>query len=159
KALEVISAFMAAAKRPPHEQLPAMAAVPRPPGPPDYRYFGTWLMAGGLEHFASTGLRARAELLAASTAIACERFRQTSGRWPETLDEIPKTILPEIRTDPFDGQPLRYRRFEDGIAVYSVGDPSKAGQSMDKRNPLAGLGLGYRLWNPELRGQPAQPKP
>jgi hypothetical protein len=59
---------------------------------------------------------------AALTALAVERYRLAhDGRMPETLTELVPTLMPGIPSDPFDGQPLRYRRLEQGYAVYSVG--------------------------------------
>jgi hypothetical protein len=118
------------------------------------------LLVPACEKVATAGIRNRAELLCASTAIACERFRLAKGRWPGDLAEIPKEILPEVPLDPYTGGPLRYHRFVDGIAVYSVGDgdPNTARQQLENKDPLAGLGLGCRLWDPDKRGQPPLPE-
>jgi hypothetical protein len=162
KALEILTAYITAAKLPHHEQRAALAAIPIPPGPPDdFRYIITRLLIPACEKVALAALRERADLLCASAAIACERFRQARGRWPERLDEIPREILPDLPPDPFTGQPLRYHKFEDGIAVYSVGDGDAATtrRQFENKDPLAGLGQGWRLWNPEARGRPAPPEP
>ena len=91
KALEVLSAYIAAAKLPHHEQCAALEAIPIPPGPPeDFRYIITRLLIPACGKVATAALRTRAELLAASTAIACERYRLQHGRWPESLEELPK---------------------------------------------------------------------
>ncbi len=59
---------------------------------------------------------------AALTAVAIERHRLAhGGKLPETLSELVPAGLPEIPRDPFDGQPLRFRRLEQGYVVYSVG--------------------------------------
>lgn len=59
---------------------------------------------------------------AALTALAVERYRLIhAGRTPETLTELVPDLLPEIPRDPFDGQPLRYHRLDQGYVVYSVG--------------------------------------
>ncbi len=162
KALEILTAYIEAAKLPPHEQQAAFAAVPIPPGPPeDFRYIVTRLLVPACQKVSQAGLRCRAELLSASVAIACERFRQANGRWPSDLGEIPKDILPDVPPDPYTGQPLRYHRFDDGIAVYSVGDgdPNFARRQVEQKSPLAGLGIGCRLWDPDKRGQqPPEPK-
>jgi hypothetical protein len=72
--------------------------------------------------FASYEARRRAAL----TAIAVERYRlEQQGRRPERLDDLHPAYLPSIPTDPFDGQPLRYRRLERGYVVYSVGQDRK----------------------------------
>src|SRR5262249_44571184 len=114
KALEMLTAYIAAAKLPPHEQLAAFAAIPIPPGPPEeFRYIITRLLIPACAKVAQAGVRNRAELLCAATAIACERFRLAKGDWPESLEAIPKEILPEVPTDPYTGQPLLYAKFPD----------------------------------------------
>ena len=40
---------------------------------------------------------------------------------PHSLAELVPDRLPAIPADPFDGQPLRYRRLPQGFTVYSVG--------------------------------------
>jgi hypothetical protein len=162
KALEIVTAYIAAAKLPHPEQQAAFAAIPIPPGPPeDFRYIITRLLVPACQQVAAAGLKARAELLCASAAIACERFRQKHGRWPDRLDEIPAEILPDVPLDPYTGRPLHYQRFEDGIAVYSVGDrdPNKIRRQIESKDPLGSLGVGWRLWNPEARRQPPIPDP
>jgi hypothetical protein len=140
KALEVLSAYIAAAKLPPH----------------DFRYIVTRLVIPACGKVAMAALRTRAELLAASTLIACERFRQARGQWPERLSEIPKEILAEVPIDPFTGTPLTYRRLPDGIAIYSAGDidANTARRQVENNDPMAGLGIGWRLWDPAARRQP-----
>ena len=159
KALELLSAYIAAAKLPPTEQVAAVKAIPLPPRPPeDFRYMVALMIVPATAKIAEASIRIRADLLAASAAIACERFRIANGRWPTSLAEIPKAILPEVPTDPYDGQPLRFQRFEDGIAVYSVGD-GKEETVMRRRgngDPLSHIGQGWKLWSPEHRALPAE---
>jgi len=66
----------------------------------------------------ATGL---AEVKAAQTALAVERFRQANGKLPEKLSELVPQFLPAVPDDPFDGQPLRYHRLDKGYVVYSIG--------------------------------------
>lgn len=66
------------------------------------------------------GLEARHR--AAFVALALERHRLAQhGELPESLAEFSKELLPAIPTDPFDGNPLRYRRRGRGYVLYSVG--------------------------------------
>jgi hypothetical protein len=59
---------------------------------------------------------------AALTALAVERYSlEHSGQLPETLAEIVPAYLSAIPSDPFDGKALRFRKFERGFVVYSVG--------------------------------------
>ncbi|HEY2084309.1 MAG TPA: hypothetical protein VGI88_16130 [Verrucomicrobiae bacterium] len=57
----------------------------------------------------------------ANTAIAIEQFRLAKGYLPENLATLTPKFLPEVPIDPFDGQPLRYRRLDKGYMVYSIG--------------------------------------
>jgi hypothetical protein len=62
-----------------------------------------------------------AQLRTAQAAIAIERFRLARGKLPDQLDDLVPQFLPAVPQDPFDGEPLRYRRLETGYVVYSVG--------------------------------------
>ncbi len=77
------------------------------------------------------------------TALAAERFRLTQGRLPKTLDELVPAYLDVVPTDPFDGQPLRYRLLEKGFLVYSIGednsDDGGAERDRDNRHPDGSL--------------------
>jgi len=159
KSLEILTQYLEASKLPPHEQRAAIAQIKLPPRPPeDIRYIGTNLISPACAKFAEAGLRCRADLLTGSLAIACERFRQLKGRWPESLSDIPKDILPEIPLDPFTGKPIRYKKFEDGsgVAIFTIGDDQNAKRNFNGEldDPVAGLGRGWKLWNKELRRQP-----
>lgn len=65
----------------------------------------------------------RAQLFSDSVqaALAVMRYQRQHGRWPESLDELVGNFLEGVPTDPFDGQPLRYRLREEGFVIYSVG--------------------------------------
>lgn len=63
-----------------------------------------------------------ARAVTAQAAVAIERYRLAhDGQLPETLDMLVPQYLDETPLDPFDGEPLRYRRYQDGYIVYSVG--------------------------------------
>jgi len=65
-------------------------------------------------------LEARREC--ALAALAIEQYRiQHKGALPEQLNALVQEVLPKVPKDPFDGQPLRYRRSAKGYVVYSVG--------------------------------------
>jgi hypothetical protein len=78
-------------------------------------------------------------------------------RWPDSLAEIPTSILPSIPTDPFDGKPLRYLRLDDGAVVYSVGENLRD-DSGELTVPDFGrpFDVGVQLWNPAIRGLPSK---
>lgn len=77
-----------------------------------------WMLASILErHFQH---RCSAALL--QTGIALEGHRLQHGVLPESLEALLPEFLAAVPVDPYDGQPLRYRRQDDGSPlVWSVG--------------------------------------
>jgi hypothetical protein len=63
-----------------------------------------------------------AQIRAARVAIAVERFRLAHDQLPLDLAELGSSGTGELPVDPFDGQPLHYKRLPRGYAVYSVGE-------------------------------------
>ena len=58
----------------------------------------------------------------AQTAIALERYRLAIGAYPESLDALAPKFIVKIPHDVINGQPLKYRRTDDGqFILYSVG--------------------------------------
>jgi hypothetical protein len=59
---------------------------------------------------------------AVGIACAIERFKLVKGKLPETLEELVPQFMEKLPHDVITGQPLKYRRTEDGhYAIYSVG--------------------------------------
>jgi len=76
------------------------------------------------------------------------------------LDKLKKAgYVREALSDPYDGQPLRWLRLDDGVEVYSIGpDGEDNGGKMDRQHPLTpGTDLGFRLWDVAKRRQPPVP--
>jgi hypothetical protein len=98
--------------------------------------------------------RAKAELRCAAAALAAERYRLAKGRWPERLEDLVPDYLPAVPADPFDGRPLRLRRTDDGLMVYSIGpDGEDNGGNLDRKNERTpGSDLGFQLWDVGRRG-------
>jgi hypothetical protein len=96
-----------------------------------------------------------AELRVVGVGLAVERFRRATGQWPTDLSKTVPKYLPNIPTDPFDGQPLRYRVFPEGVAVYSLGERLReAVRVFNDVGRDEGSIIFFRLWNPENRGRP-----
>ena len=67
-----------------------------------------------------------AHLRLSQTALALERFRAAhDNRYPDALGELSPQLLPAVPVDPFDGQPLRYRKQDTGYLLYSIGPDLK----------------------------------
>ena len=70
--------------------------------------------------------RCLANVRLALTAVALEQFRAAHGnRYPGALAELAPDFLPAVPVDPFDGQPLRYRKQDAGYVLYSIGPDLK----------------------------------
>jgi hypothetical protein len=100
--------------------------------------------------------RSRADLRCAIAALAVERYRLVHGHWPETLEQLIPKFLAEVSVDPYDRKPLRFKRLDDGVLIYSLGpDQEDDGGKIDrKKYSTPGSDLGFRLWNVDRRRQP-----
>ena len=117
-------------------------------------------MPPDLTNLCKTHLRVHIHLGATEAGIACERFRLAHQRWPESLAEVVKAgFLESIPDDPLDGEPLRFARLKNGVAVFSPGfDRQDNGGNIDRDSPLnPGVDLGFRLWDLVARRQPPRP--
>jgi hypothetical protein len=94
-------------------------------------------------------------------ALACERYRQKEGTWPEKLTDLVPEYLPEVPTDPYDGKPLHFRRLADGLVLYAVGpDGQDDGGTLERASSvIPGTDVGFRLWDVAERRQPPSPRP
>jgi hypothetical protein len=61
----------------------------------------------------------------ARLALAVAAYRAKEGKYPDKLDDLLPGYIAQIPGDPFDGQPLRYRRDGAGPVLYSVGPDRK----------------------------------
>jgi ABC-type transport system involved in multi-copper enzyme maturation permease subunit len=97
----------------------------------------------------------------AIAALACERYRAAHGKWPAELQELVPIYLTEIPNDPYDGKPLRFKRVQDGLVIYTVGPDQvdNGGKLLRNPRPVVGTDVGFQLWDPAHRRQPAGPPP
>lgn len=64
----------------------------------------------------------QADVDLARVSCALERYRLAHGEYPETLDALTPRFIGKLPHDLINGQPLHYRRMEDGqFILYSVG--------------------------------------
>jgi hypothetical protein len=84
-----------------------------------------------------------------------ERYRLANGRWPEALEQLLPQFLPELPVDPYDRKPLRFKRLDDGVLIYSLGPDGKDdGGKIDRQKyTFPGSDMGFRLWNSARRRQ------
>ena len=154
--LRAFNRLLAELDRPPHQRVGPRGLYSDDPTGPRM----TQLLLPALDKTLTACIRHEANMRVAATAVACERHRRQTGRWPVTLADLTPALLPAMPTDPFDGQPLRYKRTEDGVVVYSVGED----KADDGGKPLTrgekGTNVGdvvFRLYDPAARRQPPAP--
>ena len=89
--------------------------------------------------------------------VASERYRQANGRWPGQLKDLVPNYLANVPLDPFTGDELKMRQLPEGLVIYSVG-PNRIddGGQVERIAGKDVQDIGFRLWNPEKRGQPAK---
>lgn len=51
-----------------------------------------------------------------------KRYRLQNGALPDSLGQVVPRYMPAVPLDPYDGQPLRYRKEADKYVVYSISE-------------------------------------
>ncbi len=110
-------------------------------------------------------VRWKALLRSTVTGLAAERFRLLHHRWPDSLEDLVPKFLERVEEDPFTGKSLLYKKFADGIAIYSVDENLTDNGSdvigeirtknRERGNYVTALptDIGIRLWNADKRGK------
>lgn len=102
--------------------------------------------------------RSQTYLRCCEAMIAVERFRRQNQRWPQALTELVPRFLTELPRDPFDDQPLRFLRTNDGVIIYSIGPDQKDNGGTLTDNPASnGVDVGTQLWDVAQRRKPPAP--
>jgi hypothetical protein len=158
--LALMSEVVEVASGPTHEWDAKLAAIVFPAREP--KTLLTSLLIPNYIKMAEADRRTKARLRTAAIAIACERHRRATGKWPTTLAELPKDLLPAVPLDPYDGEPLRLAKTDDGIVIYSVG-PDRIDDdgtlSRTYRPDEIGVDYGFRLWDVAKRRLDPLPEP
>lgn len=162
--LSVMSRAIANAGRPMHEQIEGerqfdqekkrIHGLPRPP-------LLTGLLMPELSKWGEYSRRTHAYTRCTIIALAAERFRREKRSWPDSVDQLCPQYLAAVPLDPLDGEPIRFRRDEDGVIIYSVGqDTVDNDVNLEREHPnQPGMDIGFRLWDVAKRRQPPRPKP
>jgi hypothetical protein len=88
-----------------------------------------------VREFIANYFRSLAELRCAAAAAAAERYRSATGQWPESIEALAPKYLAAVPLDPYDGQPLRLRRDDEGLVIRSVGTEGTDGVAVRLRDP------------------------
>lgn len=96
--------------------------------------------------------RALAQVRCARVGLAAERYRLQHDHWPEQLELLVPDYMENIPDDPFAGKPVRYRKDDNMIIVYSIEkyEKDKHGKAPKDHGPDY-PDVCFRLLNPELR--------
>ncbi len=115
--------------------------------------FSSRTLVPGILWAATACLNSRARLRCAGAALACERYRMAHGAWPSALNDLVPEFLAGLPRDPFDGKPLRFRRHNGQLVIYSVGEDRRddGGETESLSHVPAGRDLEFRIWDPGLR--------
>jgi hypothetical protein len=114
------------------------------------------LMSPAAQAAGTAFLRFQSELGATVILIAAERHRRQSGRWPASIAEIERSILPGAPVDPYSGQPYHMEHRDGRLWVYSIGPngQDEHGEYDPKRWPKLGHDdVGAQGWDAALRGR------
>jgi hypothetical protein len=85
----------------------------------------------------------------ARVACALERCRLANGQFPETLDALAPKFIEKLPHDLISGQPLKYRRTDDGrFVLYSVGwnETDDGGMVESTKSGNADINKGDWVW-------------
>jgi hypothetical protein len=69
-------------------------------------------------------LRAIAEQRGSQIIIILRRYKNKTGHWPESLEEVKSFAPADIFVDPLNGDSFVYKRTEDNFTIYSKGKNS-----------------------------------
>jgi hypothetical protein len=76
------------------------------------------------------------------TVLAIERYRLAhQNQLPDKLSDLVPSCLDTVPVDPFDGQPLRYKKLTKGYMVYSIGEDRKDDGGVYAYRPKPGAPL------------------
>jgi hypothetical protein len=90
------------------------------------RYILTAMLLPALEKFVTRDANHRAQLRTAQVSVAIERYRLVhEGSLPDDLSSLVPKYIAKLPIDPFDGQPVRYKRTDRGYVVWCIGVDEK----------------------------------
>jgi hypothetical protein len=112
----------------------AQGAVPKIETAVSRNFLLSKLLLPALGGIPTRAAEAAASIRTTRTALAIERYRlKHANALPGSLSELAPELLDALPADPFDGQPLRYRKLSGkGYIVYSIGKDRKDDNGADK---------------------------
>jgi hypothetical protein len=95
-------------------------------------YIFVQILLPALAKVTSREAGALAYLRLAQTAVALQIFHATNHHYPDSLNELAPKSIAAVPQDPFDGQPIRYRKAGEGFVIYSIGPDLQDGGGVRK---------------------------
>ncbi|MGB2864552.1 MAG: hypothetical protein WBC05_14585 [Sedimentisphaerales bacterium] len=120
--LDLMDGYMKSTRLPLHERQKAADAVSAKIQSTSKVHVLLHEIMPALSRATTLELRTIAHLRTADAALAAQRYRLASGKFPDKLADLVPTYLQSVPEDPFDGNELRYKRLGPGFVVYSIGD-------------------------------------
>jgi len=105
---------------PPTERLQPLRQIDHDIQRLSFLHLLTKILTPALTRVAELDLRRQAHVDMTRAALALERYRLATAQVPEQLAELVPQYLERVPLDPFDGQPIRYRRTNPGYLLYSI---------------------------------------
>jgi hypothetical protein len=157
--LSLMTRLVATAQMPPQEQIAAERQLDQEVRNLPRTALLTRLLLPAFTKVGEASRRKHAYIRCTMAALAAERYRRAHKDWPATLDKLMPAMLTAVPADPFTGAPLRYRRTEEGVVIYSAGSTGAPLRYRRTQHPsMPGVDLGIRLWEVAKRRQPPKPK-
>lgn len=156
--LRYLTEYVEIAKLPPEQVNARLPQLQKPKA--ELPAFLAALTKGDHHKIGERFLKNLALLRCASAGLAVERYRQEQQHWPDKLADLAPRFVAQVPSDPFDGAPLRFRRLDDGVVIYTLNEEGKdnGGNLLSAGNGSNSKAPAFRLWDVGSRRQPA-PKP
>ena len=120
------------------------------------------MLAPAVATASSAFARYQTDLAANVILVAAERHRKKTGKWPESVAAIDRSILPSAPADPFTGASFRMEHRDGQLFVYSLG-PNGMDEhgAYSPRTWMSGVDddAGAQLWDVSERRRKAAPEP
>jgi len=118
-------------------------------------------LAAGLRRQADFSDGVRRDLDLAKAALMLNLYRTVHGSYPERLNDVATQLVGRVPDDFCSGEPLRYRKIENGYQLYSVGlnGIDDGGRMRQEWAGVGKLGLPRHVWDDIRMSMPLEPEP
>ncbi len=108
----------------------------------------TKMLAPAVAHCSEAAARADAQHDVLRLAVAVCRFQARHNRFPSDPSELVPDCIAAVPRDPFDGKPLRMKKTEGKLVVYSIGPDAidNGGAPFDRQKKTGDIPFTVRGW-------------